>query len=275
MFGNNWKAIDFPYTVGPNTVIEFEFSSSQMGELHGLGFDDDLEWSPDKFFKLYGTQDIELDIEDYSYNASGDKQVFRIPIGQFYTGDMKYLFFLNDQDIENPNSQSSFENIRVYESLASIYSGEQIDFSINLHRSYSTNQDLSGYVNLEENNTALDMFGNNWKAVNFPYTVGPNTVIEFEFSSSQIGELQGLGFDDDLELSLNRFFKLYGTQEIDSIIEDYRYNASGEKQLFRIPVGQFYTGEMKYLFFANDYDVENPNSQSLFSKIRVFESLPE
>jgi hypothetical protein len=36
-------------------------------------------------------------------------------------------------------------------------------------------------------------------------------------------------------------------------------------------VGNFYTGDMQYLFFAMDHDVSNPTGNSVFSNIKVYE----
>ncbi|MEZ6070513.1 MAG: hypothetical protein R3C10_09630 [Pirellulales bacterium] len=55
--GNGWKSVDFDYNVTGNTVLEFDFRSDQLGEVHGIGFDNDNSLSPDSTFKVYGTQD--------------------------------------------------------------------------------------------------------------------------------------------------------------------------------------------------------------------------
>jgi hypothetical protein len=41
-----------------------------------------------------------------------------IPVGQFYTGDMLYLFIINDHDGSPSNGESRFRNVKVYEDLA-------------------------------------------------------------------------------------------------------------------------------------------------------------
>jgi len=110
--GNRWKKIDFPYTVTENTMIEFDFQSTVQGEILGMGFDNDLSVSSDKSFKVYGTQNWGISDFD-TYSGSGITH-FTIPVGQFYTGNFQYLFFINDND-SNLTSNSLYSNIIVYE----------------------------------------------------------------------------------------------------------------------------------------------------------------
>lgn len=110
--GNRWQKIDFPYTVTADTVIEFDFQSTVEGEILGLGFDNDLNVNSDKSFKIYGTQNWGISNFD-TYSGSGATH-FIIPVGQFYTGNFQYLFFINDDD-SSLTSNSLYSNIVVYE----------------------------------------------------------------------------------------------------------------------------------------------------------------
>ena len=42
MFGNNWVAFEGVYNITADTILQVTFSSSQIGELHGFGFDNDI-----------------------------------------------------------------------------------------------------------------------------------------------------------------------------------------------------------------------------------------
>ncbi len=121
MAGNTWKKIAFPYTVTPNTVLEFDFQSAQQGELHGIGFDTDDAISPDRSFIVYGTQSWGIRSEG-RYNGSG-QQHFVIPVGNYFTGTMQWLTLTNDHDVANPTGESQFRNVRVYESGAEMAGG--------------------------------------------------------------------------------------------------------------------------------------------------------
>ena len=132
-----------------------------------------------------------------------------------------------------------------------------------------SNQDLSGTVEIEDAGLSLFVEGNRWQKVNFPYSVTEDTVIEFDFQSTEQGEIHAIGFDDDLAISSNRSFRLYGTQSWG--ISDFdNYSGSGVTH-YTIPVGQFYTGDFEYLFFINDDD-NNPTGNSTFSNIVVYEN---
>ncbi len=114
--GNTWKKIGLPYTITPNTVLEFDFQSDTQGEIHGIGFDTDDVISSDQTFNLYGTQTNFglLDFHNYASFAPGTAH-YTIPVGQSYTGAMNSLFFANDHDVASPNAHSRFSNIVIYE----------------------------------------------------------------------------------------------------------------------------------------------------------------
>ena len=109
---NAWKDIAFNYTVTSNTVLEFEFGSTDQGEIHGIGFDTDEGISSNRTFQLYGTQN--WGITNYSYTTPGTYQSFTIPVGNFYTGSFNRLFFVCDDDA-GPSSNTYIRNIKIYE----------------------------------------------------------------------------------------------------------------------------------------------------------------
>jgi len=111
--GNRWQRINYPYEITSSTILEFDFRSTSEGEVHAIGFDDDLVVSADRAFQIYGTEN--LGIADFTYSGSGDFESFYIPIGQYFTGNMSYLFFAMDHDIPAATGNSSFRNIKVYE----------------------------------------------------------------------------------------------------------------------------------------------------------------
>ena len=142
------------------------------------------------------------------------------------------------------------------------------DFSID---PYGGGQDFTGTATVESGGAALRMTGNRWKKIDLPYTITPNTVIEFDFSSTSQGEIHGIGFDNNTSISSSRTFRVYGTQNWG--IGDFdNYSGSGTTH-YMIPVGQYYTGDAINLFFTNDHDVSNPSAVSVFSNIRVYEDV--
>jgi hypothetical protein len=112
--GNGWTQISMPVAVTQNTVLAFDFQSNAQGEVHGIGFDTDQFATEDKTFKLYGTQGYGLTaFNDYANSAPNWKH-YTIPVGQYYTGQMLYLFFAHDQDVPSPTAQSYFRNVQIY-----------------------------------------------------------------------------------------------------------------------------------------------------------------
>ncbi|MGB3466901.1 MAG: trypsin-like peptidase domain-containing protein, partial [Cyclobacteriaceae bacterium] len=108
---NTWKYIPLNYTVTQNTVIEFEFSSTNEGEIHAVGFEDDNNLTPARYFKVYGTQNYGVTNYD---NYSGGTVTYVIPVGSSYTGSMSRLVFINDDDAGTGNN-STFSNVKIYE----------------------------------------------------------------------------------------------------------------------------------------------------------------
>ena len=112
--GNGWKAIDFPYTVTEDTILEFEFQSNAEGEIHAIGFDSDNDVSADRMFQLHGTQSWgNSDVDDYEPGQGWQK--YHIRVGDHFTGDFNQLVFANDHDVSGATGESQYRNVRVYQ----------------------------------------------------------------------------------------------------------------------------------------------------------------
>ncbi len=144
------------------------------------------------------------------------------------------------------------------------------DFDIG---SYGGKNDASGTVAIEDGGASLRLTGNNWKKIDFSYTVTANTVLEFDFQSSSEGEIHGIGFDNDTKHQSNRTFQLFGTQNW-GLSEFANYTTNSGDQRYVIPVGEFYTGQFKNLFIVNDDDA-NSNAETIISNLRVYEATDE
>jgi hypothetical protein len=355
--GNRWQRIDLKYNVTSDTILEFDFRSTIQGEVHGIGFDNDLAISSDKTFKLYGSQN--WGDATFEYSGSGDDEHFVIPVGEFYVGSMENIFFVMDHDVNNPNANSSFSNVHIYEdgaipddipplinstanlsaSIGNSYEYDEdstvssagtapfifevdagpsgmtidkngllswmpdetqvgqhavqisvsndagkdtqsfeisvaappvetvLDFNENPVLSYAGTQDVSGRVSIIDDGATLLLTGNRWKRVAFTYTVGVDTVLEFDFKSTLRGEVHGIGFDDDNAASEDKTFLLDGTQQWGNAA--FKYTGNGEYQHFVLPIGEFYTGDMVNLFFVMDNDRNKPQSNSYFSNLQI------
>jgi|GEM_PF-4106680 len=112
--GNGRKKIDLPYPATNQTIIEFDFKSTDEGHLHAIGLDDDNTLSWPKAFKLYGTDSSGVTLYD-DYSGS-DWKHYKIRLEQqWFSSNTQYMFFINDDDEDSPTAESYFKNIVVYE----------------------------------------------------------------------------------------------------------------------------------------------------------------
>jgi len=111
---NAWKHIPISYTITPNTVLTFEFRSTELAEEHAVGFD---EVNNFRRFSLYGTQNTSGGaVQDFkNYNGSGQYQSYTIPVGTYFTGAFTQLYFLADNDASPTVGNSFFRNVRLFE----------------------------------------------------------------------------------------------------------------------------------------------------------------
>jgi uncharacterized repeat protein (TIGR03806 family) len=113
---NAWKAVPFDYMITENTLLDFEFRSNEEAEMHVIGFDENLTEDQSKAFNLYGTQTY--GIEDYkTYTGSGSWEHYQIPVGQYFTGPISYMFFNCDNDASPTVGESGFRHVRVFEDV--------------------------------------------------------------------------------------------------------------------------------------------------------------
>jgi extracellular elastinolytic metalloproteinase len=150
-----------------------------------------------------------------------------------------------------------------------------IDWSTTATVSYA-DQDVSGSVTVEDGGDTLFLQANTWRRTTQTFTVGPNTVLEFEYSSTDEGEINGIGFDENDTLNdAPRHYQFWGTQNwtgTGKIRETaQQYSGSGAFETFTIPVGQDLSGTF-FLVLINDNDAGTGNGR--FRNVRVYEDTP-
>lgn len=135
-------------------------------------------------------------------------------------------------------------------------------------------QDRNSRMRLVNNNTGLKIRGNGWKRLGIDYNITPDTMMKLEFRSRAEGEIQGIGFDSNnliRRADQGQMFKFTGTQNWGN--DDFNDYVTGEGwKAYEIPVGEYFTGNVDYLTFANDHDVRRPTAMSEFRNIELFES---
>lgn len=113
---NGWKKVEMDYTITPNTWLSFWFRSSQQGEVHGIGFDDNDIISSNLTFKLYGTQNWGRQ-EFMDYPGNGRWKFYQIQVGKYYVGDATSLFFVADHDVGARDGNSYFRSVTISEGM--------------------------------------------------------------------------------------------------------------------------------------------------------------
>ena len=147
-----------------------------------------------------------------------------------------------------------------------------VDFNQVSPTNYTTNQNGIGSFYVENNGRTLQMVGNRWIKINFPYEVNAETVLEFTFHSWKEAEIASIGFEEDNSWTEQRAFKLYGTQAAGNMntLADYATSGrEGRATRYVVPVGQFYTGSMNYMFFMLDNDANVADANVRFTDVVV------
>ncbi len=260
--GNNWQSIELDYVITPNTVVELDFSSSIEAELHGFGFDVDNQYGGYKQrINFAGTQDANDVLAYDNYPMDGSSKHYVVNIGLHDSGYKHHMYFLVDSDA-NEAGESIFSNVRIYERYDAV-----INFEDHEILGYAGDDAADGGVSIEDEGATLRMTGNLWRAIEMPRDISVDTVLEFDFSSDSVGEIHGIGFDNNLTSTTSKRFELYGTQDTQDISDFATYSGNGVTH-YSIPVGQFYIGEMKYLFFVMDDDAASAG-ESVFSNVTI------
>ncbi|MDY7094411.1 MAG: S8 family serine peptidase [Acidobacteriota bacterium] len=156
--------------------------------------------------------------------------------------------------------------------------GDFIDFDVTTTVAYSNQDTSNGSFTTEDGGFTFSMTGNRWRRTSETFTLTANTVIEFDFLSTEEGEIHGIGFDENDTLTDDlRIFNVFGTQNWASDIDwspQYTTAEYGTWKSYSIPVGQYYTGSGFYLVLANDKDSSPYTNTSKFRNVRIYEDTP-
>lgn len=277
--GNTWKQIQVNYTITADTVLEFEYRSTVEGDIQGIGFDNDLALSGDKFFKVFGFQNAQgwANVEYETYTTAQGTVHYTINVGQYFTGYMQYMVFGNDNDVASPTANSTFSNLKLYEPSTDTgdtgdtgdTSGAVLDFDDYTVKAFHAGAQVNnGSATVINDGSTLVLTGNVWRYIELPTNVTAGTVIELDFYSSSQGEVQGIGFDNDLVSSSDLFYKFFGTQTWG--IQTYSNYDLGDGWVhYTITLNDIPAGNYQYLVFGNDHDVANPTSNSQYANIQI------
>ncbi len=139
-------------------------------------------------------------------------------------------------------------------------------------QSYAGGQDAGGPLTVSPDGTTVEITGNQWKRRSINYTVTADTVLIFDYQTTNLPEISAIGFDNDNNFSnSNNQFFLAGSQTggiaYSAPISAYRQTVSGTSTQIEIPIGAFFTGTFSHLTLINDDDAAPNDGNTIFSNI--------
>jgi len=273
---NSWKYVPFDPKLTANSVLAFDFRSTDEGEIHGIGLEDDTSPSSDRIFQLFGTQNSWA--SQYESYATTDGWVrYEIPVGELYTASeldsTSHLAFVNDLDDGGETSDSWFRNVRVYETDTDT---PELDVTIERTteklpvNSYGS-QDKDGTYELQDGNETIALTNNTWRYVPLDVSVTAQTTVSFEFKSNSLGEIHAIGFETDASEDQSRFVTLNGSQNWGTEYGTYQTGDGWIEYEFTIEDRTTATlagTDISRIVFVNDDD-DDASGNSLFRNVTV------
>jgi hypothetical protein len=151
--------------------------------------------------------------------------------------------------------------------------GEAINFNNYTTRGYGLNYDRAntGIALVEDDGSTLHMTGDRWQQIDLhdPYQVTADTYLEFDFTSTVQGQIQGIGFDNNDHLTSTNFFQVYGIQNWGN--QSFHNYSSGTTKHYKIKVGDYFTGSFSRMFFAGYDRTSATYGNSKFSNVELYE----
>ncbi|WP_420935764.1 hypothetical protein ACOJR9_07990 [Alteromonas sp. A081] len=130
-------------------------------------------------------------------------------------------------------------------------------------------QAVSGTTSIFDGGFTLSIDGNLWVDIPFGANDVPvSNFLSFDFKSDAIGEVHGIGFDNDDNFNSGLFFQLGGTQTFGR--QDYRIVLTeGEWTTFNIDLSFASLNWADRIVFAADNDAQNGFANSMFRNISI------
>jgi Ca2+-binding RTX toxin-like protein len=232
--GNSWKKLEFDYTLTADTVLTFEYRTTSLGEIHAIGIDADnnRNTNPTRLFVLDGTQ-VGLPNpwnEDFAYTSEGEWQTFTITLSDYYSGDINFITFVNDDDADD-SGISQYRNLVISEGQVTVASKDAItitsvdimdgdltiDTSINAEVSAGLQYPDRAMAKADESISTFDL-NVVWTTLSKKMTQLDSDLVSNEEDTSDIyakiternfeilnQAMDGLGHDDDAEASFQTY----------------------------------------------------------------------
>lgn len=198
------------------------------------------------------------------------------------------MTFGNDHDVANPNAQAQYSNIELFEANNSTSPSVSDDLfvtidgttqskEVEVYGGTAQNPDSNFSATVTNNNQQVNLQGNGWRKLDITgYEIDATTRLKFEFDSTSVGEVIGLGFDNNDVISTDEdsgnFLQVAGSQNwgIEDLSQYFTGSTSDGFDSYSILLSQVgITGEFDFLTIGNDHDVSNPNAASQFRNISL------
>ena len=236
--GESYQSVDMSYMIGPDTIIEFDYESTQRHTSHSIGWDtDDNPATPAGasnqrvLIAIYGNDNA---ITSPYYDGSGREKI-RIRVGDYFTGTTRLQ--MNNLIFGQTGGNGRYGNVRLYESRSEMLTVGPTDF--------------------------LRLSGDVFQRLPVEYNITPRTYLEFDFKVLAAGGFAGIGWDTNSTFdnsysneALYRLFSSYDDPYSTAINLALNVGAVGQKTTVRIPIGAQLSGLanrfMQNLVFVND-----------------------
>lgn len=291
MEGNLWRAFPLPedgIVVDENTVLEFKFDLEEEADYQMICLDEDKMAKSMRCFVLASRTGEPFNKKYYyppQYATPENNSVdFKIPIGRFYTGNMKYFAFVQENDLDKSAGLSTISNIRMFSeepnNLVMMQNGEEILIPDEQNYLYLSNaagdkDTMQTFMHITDDGKSIQLGGNSWKALEFPspIVILPKTVLEFDFNLIEATKGEAICFEEDRQITTasKRCFFLHSTakNKLDVLL-GAESTSEGETKHYTIPIGLYYTGSFQYLAFISDSSVK-PRGKSTFSNLQLYD----
>lgn len=131
----------------------------------------------------------------------------------------------------------------------------------------------TGSVNVSTDGSMLELTGNLWRSISVGYNVTSNTLLNFDFFSTAEGEIHGIAFENDNNVSTQLTFQLLGVQSDFGIQAFDNYTVGDGWSSFSINAGSFFTGAFNKLVFVMDDDRTGfPPANAVFRNVEICET---
>lgn len=320
-YGNSWKRfkLDEPFTVTEATVLKFTFEATVEAESHIICLLDDSINANDGRDDCYALSGKEITGSSSAYKKvspfteDGHTTHYELLVGSYFTGDVLYLGFGQDNDkaftATRAEGESSISNITIYD-LPSLNVGvdgsSPTDRSVN-SLSFAIANDQQSYESSSQDNTpirdnlaivaddgsSITVTANTWRM--FPIVPPKSSaelgdfVVSFNYKLVTKAQFHAICFEDNSELGdydspasneydPKRCFLLNEFEDLSSNQVWFRgyQPALGETHRYVLNLSKFPFErfyEWKYLALIQDNDDDNSVGEMVISDLHVTTSL--